>query len=130
LEDNGYSVTNGYSNDGSLKISEEVLSTIAGLAAKEITGVSELMPCTNPDIRGLFRSKKDAAKSIRIDIKDGEAEIDVFVGLFLGVKIPDVASQVQDRVKDAVQTMTGITVTKVNVHVTGITIDHSQSTDE
>ena len=115
---------NGYSNEGSLKISEEVLSTIAGLAASEVNGVSGLTTCPNPDIKGLFRSKRGAAKAIRIEIKDSEATLDVYVNLYLGMKIPDVASEIQVRVKDAVQTMTGITVSKVNVHVAGVTITH------
>lgn len=129
MEENGYS-NNGYSNNGSLKISEEVISTIAGLAAKEIKGVSGLMPCDNPDFKGLFRNRKSAAKAIRIEVNEGEAAIDVYVSLYLGVKIQDVSSEIQLRVKDAVQTMTGITVTKVNVHVTGITINRSVSDEE
>jgi uncharacterized alkaline shock family protein YloU len=113
---------NGYSNGGSLKISEEVLSTIAGLAASEVNGVSGLTSCPNPDFKGFLRSKRGVAKAIRIDIKDGEATLDVYVSLYLGKRIPDVANEIQTRVKDAIQTMTGITVLKVNVHVAGVTI--------
>jgi uncharacterized alkaline shock family protein YloU len=116
---------NGYENDGSLKISEEVLSTIAGLAASEVNGVSGLTSCPNTDFRGLFHSKKGASKAIHIEIKDGEAALDVYVNLYLGMKIPDVASEIQTRVKDAVQTMTSITVSKVNVHVVGVTINRN-----
>jgi uncharacterized alkaline shock family protein YloU len=113
---------NGYANEGSLKISEEVLSTIAGLAASEVNGVAGLTTCPNPDFKGLLRTKRGAAKAIHIDIKDGEATLDVYVNLYLGVRIPDAAIEIQTRVKDAVQTMTSITVSKVNVHVAGVTI--------
>jgi uncharacterized alkaline shock family protein YloU len=113
---------NGYETDGSLKISEEVISTIAGLAAGEVKGVSGLTSGPSTDIKGLFHAKRGASKAIRIDIKDGEAFLDVYVNLYLGMKIPDVASEIQTRVKDAVQTMTSITVSKVNVHVVGVTI--------
>ena len=116
---------NGYENDGSLKISEEVLSTIAGLAASEVNGVSGLTSCPNTDFKGLFHNKKGASKAIHIEIKDGEAALDVYVNLYLGMKIPDVASEIQTRVKDAVQTMTSITVSKVNVHVVGVTINRN-----
>ena len=121
---------NGYENDGSLKISEEVLSTIAGLAASEVNGVSGLAGCPNPNFKGLLRAKRGVAKAIRIEIKDGEATLDVYVNLYLGVKIPDVATEIQSRVKDAVQTMTGITVLKVNVHVGGVTINREPETIE
>lgn len=119
---------NGYANEGSLKISEDVLSTIAGLAASEVHGVSGLTACPNPDFKGLLRSKRGVAKAIRIDIKEGEATLDVYVNLYMGVKIPDVASEIQTRVKDAVQTMTGITVLKVNVHVVNVTIEREPQT--
>lgn len=115
---------NGYDNEGSLKISEEVLSTIAGLAASEVPKVSGLALCPNPDIKGLLRAKRGVSKSIRIEINDGEATLDIYVNMYLGAKIPDVASEIQTRVKDAVQTMTGITVLKVNVHVVGVTINN------
>ena len=113
---------NGYAEEGSLKISEEVISTIAGMTAGEINGVAGLSLRPNPDIRGILHNRKSVSKAIRLEMKDGEATIDVFVNLYLGVKIPDVAAEIQSRVKDAVQNMTGITVSKVNVHVAGVVL--------
>lgn len=117
----------GNSNEGSLKISEEVISTIAGMAASEINGVAGLSLRPNPDLKGFFSSRhtqKNVSKAIRLEVKDGDATIDVYVNLYMGTKIPDVAAEIQSRVKDAVQNMTGITVSKVNVHVAGVVFTH------
>lgn len=104
-------VQNEYTDSGSLKISEEVLAAIAGNAAKEIKGVAGLSLRPIPESLGFFH-KKAADKAIKLEIKDGEAVIDIFVSLYNGVKIPDTAEQVQARVKETVQNMTGITVSK------------------
>lgn len=112
---------NGYADTGSLKISEDVLAAIAGNAAKEIKGVAGLSLRPMPDNLGLFR-KKSTEKAVKLEIKDGEAVIDIYVTLYNGVKIPDTSEQIQTRVKETVQNMTGITVSKVNVHISGLVI--------
>jgi len=120
---------NGYTRDGSLKISEEVISTIASMATAEIKGVAGLSPRPNSDIRGILRSKKDVKKSIALETKDGEAVVDIYVNIYHGVRIPDVANEIQIRVKDALQNMTGITVSKVNVHITGLSLNKETGID-
>ena len=121
---------NGYADAGTLKISEDVLATIAGMAAGEIRGVAGLSLRPNSDLKGLFPGKKGPGKAIRLEFKDGEAVIEVFVNLYMGVKIPDVAADIQARIKEAVQNMTGITVSKVNVHITGVIIDRGSESQE
>jgi uncharacterized alkaline shock family protein YloU len=120
-----------YRDVGNLKISEEVISTIAGAATEEIKGVSGLalrQPVTERRLLGAV-SKKAPGKSIHLEMREGEAVLDIYVNLYLGAKIPDTASQIQTRVKDAVQNMTGITVSKVNVHITGIVIAHEEDSE-
>lgn len=122
----------GSSNEGSLKISEEVISTIAGMAASEINGVAGLSQRPNPDLKGILHgvhAKKNVSKAIRLEVQEGDAVIDVFVNLFMGTKIPEVAAEIQSRVKDAVQNMTGITVSKVNVHVAGVVFTHDSASE-
>jgi uncharacterized alkaline shock family protein YloU len=116
---------NGYADAGSLKISEDVLATIAGMATSEIKGVAGLSLRPSSDLKGFVFNKKGPGKAIRLEMKDGEATIDIFVNLYIGFKIPDVASEIQARVKEEMQNMTGITVSKVNVHITGVVIDQS-----
>lgn len=114
-------VQNGYTDTGSLKISEDVLATIAGNATREIKGVAGLSLRPTSDSFSLFH-KKNTEKAIKLEIKDGEAAIDIFVSLYSGVKIPDTSELIQARVKETVQNMTGITVSKVNVHISGLVI--------
>jgi uncharacterized alkaline shock family protein YloU len=101
----------------SLKISREVIATIARVAALEIPGVASLAE-PKSSLGGFF--SKGLAKSIEIVLADDFAEIDVCLNLEFGAKIPDVCAAVQNNIKDNVQTMTGIVVSKVNVTVQGI----------
>jgi uncharacterized alkaline shock family protein YloU len=112
---------NGFADTGSLKISEDVLAAIAGNATREIKGVAELSLRPNSDGINLFH-KKSIGKAIRLEIKDGDAVIDIYVNIFSGVKIPEMSEQIQSRVKETIQNMTGITVSKVNVHISGLVI--------
>ena len=103
---------------GSLKISQEVIATITKYAVTEIEGVNSLaegrLPIKNITKKGI------AARPIIINLNDDVAVIDVCVIVEAGCKIRTVAENIQKAVKDAVQNMTGITVSKVNVHVEGI----------
>jgi uncharacterized alkaline shock family protein YloU len=119
-----------YEDNGRLKISDEVLATIAGIAASEVKGVAGLSSRTGPEIKGILQSKKGPGKAIRLEIKDGEANFEVFVNLYMGAKIPDVAAEIQSRVKESVQNMTGITVSKVNVHVSSVVIEKEAQAQE
>ena len=103
---------------GSLKISQEVLATIANFASEEIDGVVSLANTYTP-IK-IFLKKGSIARPIQISLNDDVAVIDISVNLKYGANIPEVAETLQKTVKDAVQNMTGITVSKVNVHVAGI----------
>ena len=110
---------------GSLKISEDVLATIAKFAATEVEGVASLAPFSTTPIKGLVNPSK--GKSIRIELNDDIAVIDLNVYLKFVAKVPQVAEAIQSSVKESVQNMTGITVSKVNVVVTGIVFDESSA---
>ena len=103
---------------GSLKISEDVVATIAGLATKEVEGVASLANAPVA-IKGLLH-KKMGTKSIQIDLVDDVATIYIYVNLRYGARIPEVSEKIQTNVKSSVQSMTGVTVSKVNVFVQGI----------
>lgn len=112
---------NTYAEDGSLKISEDVIATIAGTAAADVKGIAGLSLRPFSDIKGIVRHKP-TGHAIRMEMHDGEAVLDISVNLYLGAHIPEVAAELQTRVKDAVQTMTGISVAKVHVHVAGVVL--------
>jgi uncharacterized alkaline shock family protein YloU len=104
---------------GTLKISEEVLATIAKVAALEIDGVDSLVQPTGSVKRFLGRSINNRWP-IRIEMHDDFTEIEIRLRLKFGAKITEVCAAVQQNIKDNIQTMTGIAVSKVNVDVEGI----------
>jgi uncharacterized alkaline shock family protein YloU len=101
----------------SLKISKEVIATISRVAALEVPGVAGI-PESRKNIGGLF--SKGTMGPIDINIADDFAEIGICLDLEFGAKIPEVCAAVQSGIKENVQTMTGIVVSKVNVTVQGI----------
>ena len=103
---------------GSLQISQDVLATIAGISAQEIDGVGALAQ-HSPGI-GHNPLKKQRGRSVDVIISDGSVEIDIGITLKYGAKISEVCTAVQKTVKDNVQTMTGMAVSKVNVFVARI----------
>lgn len=104
----------------SLKISEDVIASVAKVAASEVHGVASMAEAP-VNIRSVI-SPKGAAKSIRINMKKDVAEIGVYVNVEQSARIPDVCEEIQKRVKQAVQSMTGMVVSKVNVYVADVTV--------
>ena len=108
---------------GTLRISKDVIATIATNAAKEIDGVAGIAPLTT-NIRNWITKKQSAMPlPVSITLKDDVAEIDINVILREGANIPTVCQRVQSAVKEAVQSMTSIHVTKVNITVADIRFD-------
>ena len=101
-------------NNEEIKIADDVVSVIAGIAGMAggfAGGISEV-----------FSGKKNLSKGIKVDVGEKEVKIDVNIIVEYGARIPDIAFEIQNRVKKAVETMTGLTVTSVNVHVQGVNI--------
>lgn len=111
-------------SEGCCIISEEVIAKIAETAAKEVAGVAG-MATRLTDIRGLVSSQ--GSKSVGVVNNENETIVDLYIQLKAGVRIPDVAGQVQRQVKNAVQSMTGNPVTKVNVHIAGMVLDTEEA---
>jgi len=109
------------SDQGTIRISEEVVASIAAIAASDTKGVGGLYSSLTSDIVS-FLSKKNLSKGVRIDwnTEEGSVKIEIgFLALF-GHNICDTAKQVQSNVKSSVESMTGLKVEAVNVHVGGI----------
>lgn len=104
--------------NGNLKISREVISTIAKYAALEVEGVASLASFT-ANLKGWLLRRK-SAKPITIDLTDDVARIDLHINVKAGVKVPELAEKVQAAVKEAVQNMTGIAVSHVNIEISDI----------
>ena len=109
-------------NDG-IQISSDVVAVIAGVAVSEVQGVAGMAGGFAGGISEVFSGKKNLAKGIKADIEDGKAKLDVNIIVEYGSRIPDVAFEIQNRVKKSVENMTGLKVEEVNVHVQGVNTD-------
>lgn len=109
-------------NEG-IKISDDVVAVIAGVAVSEVPGVASMAGSFAGGISEVFSGKKNLAKGIKVDIADNDTKIDVNIIVEYGTRIPDVAFEIQNRVKKAVENMTGLNVEEVNVHVQGVNTD-------
>ena len=109
-------------NNG-VKISDEVVAVISGIAVSEVPGVSEMAGGFAGGITEVLSGKKNLAKGIKVEVGEKETKIDVNIIVEYGIRIPDVAFEIQNRVKKAVEQMTGLNVTEVNVHVQGVNTD-------
>ena len=112
---------NNEENVGVVKISDEVVSVIAGIAAEEIQGVIGFQHNgVSNNITQIFKGKKPSAKSVRVTLEEDRATIDLEVSVEYGIRIMDIVGQVQENVKKTVEAMTGLTVSGVNVYVQNI----------
>jgi uncharacterized alkaline shock family protein YloU len=104
---------------GTVKIADEVVTVIAGLAATEVKGVASLAGgITNDTVAR--RGIKSLLRGVRVSVTDGLVTADVTVCLEYGYSIPEVGTAVQEKVKSAIENMTGMTVTDVNVRIENI----------
>jgi uncharacterized alkaline shock family protein YloU len=104
---------------GQVNISDEVIEIIADISVKEIKGVKGLYGNITSDIAGIF-SKKGHTKGVTVEIIDEKAVLNLNIIVDFGVKIPEIAWQVQENVKSAIEAMTDIKVETINVNIAGI----------
>ena len=105
---------------GNIHISEEVLAAIAAAAAMEVEGVSSLAANLGRDIADLL-GKKNLAKGVRVKMEDDRVEVELSVLMTYGHTIPEIGKAVQENVKAANESMTGLDVAGINVNVAGVT---------
>lgn len=104
---------------GTIRIADEVVAIIAGMAATEITGVAGMSAGLVGGIAEML-GKKNMAKGVKVEVGEREAAVDLYIIVEYGVKIPDIALHVQENVKRAIESMTGLDVIEINVHVQGV----------
>ena len=113
--------------ENTIKISDDVVSIIAGKAVSEVEGVSSMAGGFAGWITEVLSGKKNFSKGIKVEVGEKETKIDVNIIVEYGTRIPDIAFEIQNRVKKAVENMTGLKVLEVNVHVQGV---HTPDDDE
>ena len=117
--------------ENGIEISNDVIAVIAGVAVSEVQGVASMSGGFAGGITEVLSVKKNMAKGIKVDKTENTAKIDVNIIVEYGSRIPDVAFEIQNRVKKSVESMTGFKVEEVNVHVQGVdtNISKSENTD-
>ena len=110
---------------GEVKIADEVVAIIAGLAATEVEGVSSMAGnITNELVSKL--GMKNLSKGIRVEVAEGVVKVAVALNIAYGYAIPQVSSKVQERVKNAIENLTGLEVSGVNVRIASVDMGKSK----
>jgi uncharacterized alkaline shock family protein YloU len=125
MEDN----VNEISQSGSIKIDPSVVTVITSLATTEISGVASMSGGLTGDIAEKL-GVKSSNRGVKVQVEEDKTYIDIFIIAEYGAKIPEVALEIQQSVKKSVETMTGLNVMGVNVHVQGISMPKASVIDE
>ena len=105
---------------GEVKIADEVVAIIAGLAATEVEGVASMAGNITNELVGKL-GMKNLSKGVKVEVLEDSVSVD------LSLNIPAVSTKVQDRVKTAIENMTGLSVLDVNIKIAGVNIDSANS---
>ncbi|MGN0149628.1 MAG: Asp23/Gls24 family envelope stress response protein [Clostridia bacterium] len=112
---------------GNIKISVDVVSTIAGIATAELEGVAGMYSSFAGGIAEKFGAKKNPSKGVKVEMTEDTVAIDLYIVVDYGVRIPELAWEIQENVKNNVETMTGLSVEKVNIHIEGVSFEKEMS---
>lgn len=113
--------------NGTVSFATEVVATIAGLAATEVEGVAS-MSSQSSGLADMFSRKnsRNFTKGVRIDLDGNKVTVDITIVVEYGSPVPDVARSIQENVKKAIETMSGLDVHAVDVHVSGVSFEREQ----
>lgn len=108
-------------NIGAVKIADDVVAMIASLAASEVEGVSAVGNNLTNDLMSKV-GVKNLAKGVKVDVKESKVIVDVVVSMEYGFNIPATSRKVQDKVKAAIENMTGLSCAEVNIRIAGVKV--------
>lgn len=108
-------------SNGTITYANEVIAIISGVAANEVEGIAGM--CTSGGIAEVFARNKNITRGVRVEIGSEEASVDLYVVVEYGTPIQTAALNVQENVRKAIETMTGLHVVRVDVHVQGVSFE-------
>ena len=111
---------------GEVYIADEVVAIIAGLAATEVEGVASMAGNITNELVGKL-GMKNLSKGVKVEVLEDSVSVDLSLNIEFGHNIPAVSAKVQDRVKTAIENMTGLSVLDVNIKIAGVNIDSANS---
>ena len=106
---------------GEVQIADEVVAIIAGLAATEVGGVDSMAGNITNELVGKL-GMKNLSKGVKVDVTEEHVSVDLSLNLKYGYNIPEVGEKVQEKVKSAIENMTGLTVLDVNIKIAGVNL--------
>ena len=109
---------------GEVKIADEVVTVIAGLAATEVEGVASMEGNITNELVGKL-GMKNLSKGVKVDVTEEHVSVDLSLNIRYGYNIPAVSEQVQEKVSTAIENMTGLTVLDVNIKIAGVNMEES-----
>jgi uncharacterized alkaline shock family protein YloU len=110
---------------GEVRIADEVVAVIAGLAATEVAGVTSMTGNITNELVGKL-GMKSLSKGVKVEVLEGTVSVHLALNMEYGYSIPDVSAKVQDKVKTAIESMTGLEVSDVNIRIAGVNFDKSK----
>lgn len=116
-------VLQGDGKIGEVQIADDVVAMIAGLAALEVDGVASMAGNATKELLSMV-GVKGGAKGARVEVVDRVVSVDMVLNLKYGYNIPSVSGKIQEKVKSAIETMTGLTVADVNIRIAGVVMDN------
>lgn len=112
-------------NIGEVQIADEVVATIAALAAKEVKGVAGTTTNLSKELVNKL-GMKSQSKGVKITVNEANVAVDVSLVLEYGYSIPATSKKVQEKIKSAIENMTGLTVTEVNIRISGVAMEYNK----
>lgn len=109
-------------NIGTVQIADDVVAIIAGLATTEVEGVSSMAGNITKEIISKL-GVKNLSKGVRVNVSEGSVSVEVAINIDYGYNVPEVSAKVQDKVKAAIENMTGLKVSEVNVRIAGVALE-------
>ena len=110
---------------GEVQIANEVVASIAGISASEVEGVDSMAGGITNEIAGRL-GMKNPAKGVKVEVKGDTAVVDLAIYLKYGYSSPKISAQVQEKVAQAINSMTGLKVERVNVRIAGVSLESQQ----
>ena len=104
---------------GEVQIADEVVATIAGLAATEVEGVASMAGNITNELVGKL-GMKNLSRGVKVAVQENEVTVELSLNMSYGYSIPKTSAKVQEKVKSAIESMTGLSVVEVNIHIAGV----------
>lgn len=114
---------------GKVQVADEVVAIIAGMAATEVQGIAGMSGGIAGGIAEML-GKKNLSKGVKVEVGETEAAVDLYIIVKYGARIPEIAINCQEGVKKAIESMTGLQVVEVNVHVQGVSFPEAEQKKE